>query len=480
MNSPFLLKSAARRAWLGVAAAATALLLAGCAAPAGDRAAAGKATAPGLDTHPPIVFVHGNGDHAGLWINTIQLFESNGWPRGRLHAFDLAYPLARDADDKPQPGRSSTEDHRHALADAVARVRAATGAQQVVLFANSRGGNAIRNFVANGGAAQVSHAILGGTPNHGVWINAGFRPTNEFNGASPFLTALNNQGAPGVEITPGPRWMTIRSEDNDLYAHPDGRFIGAPGTPTGVTAAGPELKGALNVVIPRIDHRETSYSPQAFAAAHRFITGREAATLAVTPEGPRVTLDGLVSGRGLDNDPAKGGFQTNLPLVGAQVEVWAVDAASGERQGGAPLHRKTVGADGRWGPALLPSGQHLEFVLSAPGYATSHVYRQPFARGSSVVNLRAELLGAAERSAGSVVVLVRPRGYFSLPRDRVVLDGREPAPGIPPGVAAVNSSRLVLPAAPPRSVVGEFNQHRLAGRSWPAAENRLVFLELGP
>jgi triacylglycerol lipase len=38
----------------------------------------------------------------------------------------------------------------------------------VVLIGNSRGGNAIRNYIQNGGGAgAVSHAILGGTPNHG-------------------------------------------------------------------------------------------------------------------------------------------------------------------------------------------------------------------------------------------------------------------------------------------------------------------------
>ena len=51
---------------------------------------------------------------------------------------------------------------------------AATGASKVVLVGNSRGGYAIRNFIANGGgAATVSHAILGGAPNHGVWADAG-------------------------------------------------------------------------------------------------------------------------------------------------------------------------------------------------------------------------------------------------------------------------------------------------------------------
>ena len=38
---------------------------------------------------PPIVFVHGNGDTAALWTTTIWRFESNGWPRERLHAIDL-------------------------------------------------------------------------------------------------------------------------------------------------------------------------------------------------------------------------------------------------------------------------------------------------------------------------------------------------------------------------------------------------------
>ena len=39
---------------------------------------------------------------------------------------------------------------------------------------NSRGGNAIRNYIQNGGGEQaVSHAILGGTPNHGVWADQG-------------------------------------------------------------------------------------------------------------------------------------------------------------------------------------------------------------------------------------------------------------------------------------------------------------------
>jgi triacylglycerol lipase len=77
---------------------------------------------------------------------------------------------------------------------------------------------------------------------------------------------------------------------------------------------------------------------------------------------------------------------------------------------------------------------------------------------------------------------VRPRGYFGLPRDRIVFDGRNPAPGIPQGVAGVASSRIALTDATSRPVVGEFQSgpisERVAGRVWPAADNHLTTLEL--
>ena len=154
---------------------------------------------------PPIVFVHGNGDTAALWMTTIWRFESNGWPRERLHAIDMPYPLARDDDAKEQPGRTSTAEHMAYLAAEVEKVLAATGASKVVLIGNSRGGYAIRNFIANGGGAARSR-----TPSSAACRttacgpNPAFLPGSEFNGAGPFLTRLNApQGAEGNEVTPG-------------------------------------------------------------------------------------------------------------------------------------------------------------------------------------------------------------------------------------------------------------------------------------
>ena len=438
--------------------------------------AAACAQMPAAEPLPPVIFVHGNGDTAGLWITTLWRFESNGWPRERLHAIHLPYPLARDVDERPQAGRTSTAEHRAYLAAEIDKVLAATGARQLVLFANSRGGNAIRSTMMNGGAAKVSHAILGGTPNHGVRIDPSNNPGNEFNGAGPFLQALNNQGAAGVEITPGPKWMTIRSDNNDKFAQPDGAWLGAPGKPTGVNFDGPELRGARNVVVPGIDHRETSFTPQAFAAAYEFITGRAPATTGFTPEA-QVVLDGQLSGHGVDNDPSTGSFVNNLPLAGATVEVYAIDAATGERQGAAAW-RKTIGADGRWGPFKADGRVAYEFVISAPGYAVTHIYRQPFPRSSSIVNLRAERLLEADKSSGSVLTFTRPRGYFGLPRDQVVFDGQDPALGIARGVAGLSLSKIKLPPGPQRAVVAQFNGQRMVARNWPAADNHVVLLEL--
>ena len=454
-----------RRSLLWGAVAATALALAGCAT-----------QAPSLAEAPPIVFVHGNGDTAALWQTTVWRFESNGWPRERLYAIDVPYPLARDEDAKPQPGRTSAAEHMAYLKAEVDKVLRATGARQVVLVGNSRGGNAIRNYVYNGGGDQtVSHAILGGTPNHGVWAIPGFREGNEFSGTGPFLRGLNApKNAAGDEVSGPVRWMTIRSDHNDKFAQPDGVWIGAKGTATHVSAAGPELKGATNVVIPRIDHRETAYSAAAFEATYRFLTGKPPARTDIAPE-KTVVLNGKITGLGVDpTDPRSGNFSNNLPLPGAQLEVYATDAATGARVGGALL-RKTVGADGLWGPLATQAGVPLEFVLSAPGYATTHIYRSGFPRSSDLIHLRPERIAEADKDASSLVTLVRPRGYLDPARDKMLLDGAPP-PGVPAGAGV--ASAKVKPSGGQRPIAAEFNGERVVGQTWPAAQGRVVVLEI--
>jgi hypothetical protein len=444
-----------RRALLG-AFLATPFLARPFVGPAGAQAPAGPT---------PNLMVHGNGDHAALWLTTLWRFEANGWPRERLMAVNMPDPLARANDAVPQPHRSSSAEQTERLAAFVAELRARTGAPRVALIGNSRGGYPIRDFVVHqGGAAQVSHAITCGTPNRGVF-DWEFNEGSEFNARSPFLQRLNG-GA--TDVVEGTAFLALRS-DNDLFAQPDGRFVGRPGTLTGITQDGPALRGATNILLPGLDHREIAYHWRAFREQFRFIAGREPATLTVPPEA-RPLLNGLVTN-------LVAGAATNRPVAGAVVEVFRTDPATGARIGEA-VHRRETGPDGAWGPVTAQSGWTLEIILAAPGHPTAHYFRSPFPRSTDVLHLRPPApLVEADRAAGCLVRLTRPRGYFAWPRDVVLLDGREVAERRE-GVASLALTQLRLP--PERAgtpIAGLFNEERIIGRPMPLAENRISFLE---
>ena len=302
---------------------------------------------------------------------------------------------------------------------------------------------------------------------------------NEFSGTGPFLTALNRpRNAAGDEVEGPVKWLTIRSDSNDKFAQPDGLWIGQKGKPTNITAAGPELKGAVNLVFPGIDHRETSYSPVAFEAAYRFITDEAPKVLQPVPTSV-VSLNGTVTGMGVDSlDPKTGNFFNNMPNPGAKVTVYATDAMTGARLG-SPAYQKVVGADSYWGPFDARPSQPYEFVIEANGYATTHVYRSGFPRSSDIVSLRADRIVDADKAAKSIVVLLRWRGYLDPARDKMSFDGKTPPPGVPTGVSAgADRSKIKLTEATLRPIVGEFNGEKIVGQTWPASENHLVTLEL--
>lgn len=415
---------------------------------------------------PPVLFVHGNGDHAALWITTLWRMESNGVPRDRMMAINFTDPLARTDDKAEQTHRSTTEDQRRELAEAVKELKQRTGASRIALVGNSRGGYSIRNYIKNGGAADISHAVLCGVPNHGVYDwEDGTR--NEFNGRGAFLRGLNEGES---EVTEGTAFLTLRSDGIDKFAQPDGRFVGKPGTPTNITSDGPALKGATNLVLGALDHREVAFHPRAFREIYKFIAGREPSRIEIVPEA-EVRLSGLVTG-------TPGGVVTNRPVSGATVEIYRVSPDNGERSGG-PIHSSQTGADGRWGPALVEPTWYLEIVLTSPGSTTTHIYRSPFPRSSNIVHLRAARpIGSADAGAGAVVLMTRPRGYFGLPRDVVLIDGKEPK-DVKPGVPTDSTTTLRLAAADVgRPVVAMFNTERIVARAWPASENRIAVAEL--
>jgi len=422
-----------------------------------------QASEPGMP--PPVVFVHGNGDSSALWINNIWRFEANGYKRNQLFALDFSNPVALSDDSRIQPFRSSTAEAMKELAAFVSQVKKEARRRKVALIASSRGGNTVRNYLKNGGGADsVSHAVLCGTPNKGIVISDTMLVGSEFNGAAPFLKGLN--GGPD-DLIPGVALMAIRSDKNDKYSQPDGRFIGHAGKPTGVSFDASELRGARNVILDGADHRETAFHKLAFAAQYQFVTGKPAGTLFIVQE-PKPTLI-------CRDATATDEIYTNLPVADAEVEIYEVDAKTGERRTTQPVHRKTTSADGQWGPFVGSSDATYEFVLHMAGQPITHTYRSPFLRSSDVVHLRPEPFAKADESAAAIVLMSRPRGYFGVGRDKFSLDAKTPL-GISDGVPAVSAARMAFDAAA-RTVVAVFNNEAIAARTWPAKDNHIVVAE---
>lgn len=429
---------------------------------AGSQGRTPAARAPEVPV--PIIFVHGNGDHAGLWDNTIWRFESNGYPRERLFAVDLPNPLGSSTTTAREPNRSTPEDQTAALAAYVTRVLLRTGARKVALVGSSRGGLTMRNYVRfGGGAAVVSHVITSGTPNHGVMALPSMQTESEFNGLSPYLRALNG----GSEVVPGVRFLTLRSDSLDKYAQATGAALGAPAMKTGVDAQSPALRGALNIVLPGTDHREVAFGPAAFRAQFRFLTGREPRTTVITPDSV-ILLNGMISANA-------NGAPTNLPLARATVTVHEVDANTGERTT-AGVHRAVTRDDGRWGPFRARPAVHYEFEVAAPDSSVIlHVYRSPFPRSSELVNIRLPAPAVAKGDSVSVL-LIRPRGYIGLGRDTATFNSA-PALGIPAGVPSADRAVRWFGADVARSVRAQLNWETIVVRTHPADRRRLVVAE---
>jgi hypothetical protein len=161
-------------------------------------------------------------------------------------------------------------------------------------------------------------------------------------------------------VTPGTAFLTLRSDGNDKFAQADGRLVGKPGVPTGVTSEGPALKGATNLVLGALDHREVGFHPRAFREIYKFIAGREPSRIEIVAEA-EVRLSGLVTG-------TPGGVVTDRPVSDATVEIYCVAPDTGERIGGADpcvADRRRR----RWGPAQVDSVTTLRLPAEEAGRA---------------------------------------------------------------------------------------------------------------
>jgi triacylglycerol lipase len=400
---------------LPLSAILVAALLSGAAAPAPTQA----------QTQPPIVFVHGNGDDATRWLPVIWLFESNGYPANRLFAIRLTDPAARREDNRPEAFRSSTTDQASELAAFVTRVLLETKARKVALVGSSRGGLTIRNYLKNaGGSAVVSHAVLCGTPNHGV-VAMDTNLDVEFNGRGHFMRQLNE----GSELVAGVRFLTLRSDKLDKFAQPN------------VGYDGPELKGAENVILPNLDHREVAFSRLAFAQTYRFLTGEAPKVRQPIPEAAPA-IGGIVTA-------VAGLAPTNRPLAGVHFRVFALKTGSADRDGAALLD-VTTAETGAWGPLPVRPDREYEFVLEKDGRRVSY-FMAGLLRSTTLLNFRF-LPATAMRALGGQdvtgpgLLIHRPQGYLAKGRDALTVDGVA-VESLLPGIPSRDSVSIQVPEA---------------------------------
>jgi hypothetical protein len=399
--------------------------------------------------------VHGNGDHAALWITTLWRMESNGVPRERMLAINFTDPLARTDDKVAQANRSSTEDQRRELGEADQgieaphrRVARRAGRQFARRLFDPQLHQEWRRR-----RCQPCRAVR--RPNHGVY-RLGRHAGSEFNGRGPFLRGLNEGES---EVTPGTAFLTLRSDGNDKFAQADGRFAGKPGTPTGVTSEGPALKGATNLVLGALDHREVAFHPRAFA---RSINSSRAGSRRASTSCRKRSQ----TRRACDGDA--GGVVTNRPVSGATVEIYRVSPDTGERPGG-PIHSSADRADGRWGPAQvepeLASRDRADIGRRPPRISTVSPFRALRHRASRARAPMGPAMRGRQRRPD-----VRGRGYFGLPATSCCSTARSRR--CKPGVRPIRSTTLRLAAGRSVGRWRMFNQER-SGAGLAGSENGL-------
>lgn len=103
----------------------------------------------------PVLLVHGYGCNGGYWAPMSALLE-----RERIsHAAVSLEPMTASIDDYPQQ-----------IERAVQALRAATGADKVVIVAHSMGGLVARAYLRRHGAQHIARVITLGTPHHGTGL----------------------------------------------------------------------------------------------------------------------------------------------------------------------------------------------------------------------------------------------------------------------------------------------------------------------
>ncbi len=168
------------------------------------------------------------------------------------------------------------------------------------------------------------------------------------------------------------------------YVNIDGMTADAPpgGVPTLALWAGMgkpdrEIVGAVNVTLPNQTHVQSATSAEAFVEMFKFFTGKKPKTSWIVPQPPGQVR---IAGRAVV-------FPLNTGTKDATVEMWEVNGRTGKRIKQKPAATCVLGSDGAWGPFKAKGGTSYEFTVLHKGWATHHLYYQPFIRSDYLVRL---------------------------------------------------------------------------------------------
>jgi pimeloyl-ACP methyl ester carboxylesterase len=336
---------------------------------------------PGCEDAPrPIVFVHGLMGGGDQFANAVMRFAANSYCPEYLRAFDwntLSFDITGNTES---------------LAIFIDEVLLETGAEQVDLVGHSLGGWLSYSYLADEKQAnKVAH-----------YVHAASFCDLGSSESIPLLSLLGGGEIAFPESVP----VLVLSSDED-------------------TVVGPcTLENAENQDVDGADHLQMVTLPQVFVALYRFFNeGQNPETTELVPE-ETVTL----AGKTLT-------FGTNQSLTEAMVEIYHVDAATGERLKTQPEARFSMGDNGAWGPFQADPTANYEFLVYEEGERPFHYYRQPFQRSNPLVYLRAlaeddflmnRILGEIRYDdRGSIVVLFSANQALYLGRDTATLDGTD-------------------------------------------------------
>jgi len=147
---------------------------------------------------------------------------------------------------------------------------------------------------------------------------------------------------------------------------------------TVVDASG-EIPGATNIRLKDEDHYAVATSAASFVAIYEhFSDGESPITTQILGE-TEISVAGKVIS-----------FGENVPMAGATIEIYEIDAPTGQHSSDTPMASAVTDSEGLWGPITVAANTIYDFKAISPDESeiTPHYYLGPFERSNPFVYLR--------------------------------------------------------------------------------------------